>query len=245
MEVIKCVIVGAVQGLTEFLPVSSSGHILIAQRLLGLECDAVTLSLALHLGTLAAVAAVYFKEFLRLFRPPFGRLGLLALASLPAAAVGLALGSSADALFGGGFLWAGFLLTAVLLFFAEKAMKKNYNGGITAGRAAIMGLAQAAALVPGLSRSGATVSAGLLAKGDKAEVTTFSFLMSAPIIVGACAARFSGGAAVSPLPLLAGFLSAALFGFLAIRLFARFVRANNFLPFRIYLIVAAVASIAL
>ena len=84
-----------------------------------------------------------------------------------------------------------------------------------------------------------------LAKGDKAEVTTFSFLMSAPIIVGACAARFSGGAAVSPLPLLAGFLSAALFGFLAIRLFARFVRANNFLPFRIYLIVAAVASIAL
>ena len=245
MSVIKCVIIGAVQGLTEFLPVSSSGHILLAQKLLGVSADSVTLALALHLGTLAAVLTVFWGRFVSLFRPPFKNLGLLALATIPAAIAGLVMESFWEGAFGGQYLWAGFLTTAVLLFAAQKVMKKNYDGKITARRAVVMGLAQAAALLPGLSRSGATISAGVFAKGDKKEAAAFSFLMSVPIVAGACALRLlRGGVSYGdPAALIAGFASSAVFGFVAIKVVLKLVGSNNFLPFCVYLVVIAVVSL--
>lgn len=246
MEVFKIVLLGIIQGLTEFLPVSSSGHILLAQKLLGLSVDAVTVTLVLHLGTLAAVLVVFYKDFLRLFRPPFTKLFLLILATVPAGAAGLLLGDEIEVLFSGKFLGFAFLFTAVILFFCDRLMKKNFQSDVGIKHAAIMGLMQAAALVPGVSRSGSTIFGGLIAKGNKKEVTSFAFLMSIPVILGGCVLKFSGGAVLQMdfLLLAAGFVSSAVSGILAIKLVLKLIGANNFLPFCIYLIVVAVVSFA-
>ena len=119
MEVFKIALLGIIQGLTEFLPVSSSGHILLAQKLLNLSVDTLTVTLVLHLGTLVAVIAVFCKDFLRLFRPPFTKLFLLILATIPAGVAGVLLGDEIETLFAGKFLGFAFLFTAVILFVCE------------------------------------------------------------------------------------------------------------------------------
>lgn len=244
MDILKAVALGFVQGMTEFLPVSSSGHILLAQRLLGLSVDTMTMTLVLHLGTLFAVVAVFWRDFLNLFKPPFKMLGLLALASLPAALAGLLFEESVDSLFGGKYLGFAFLFTALLLLLATFAMQRKYDGRVGLKHAAVMGLMQALALVPGVSRSGSTIAGGLLTKGDKKSITSFAFLMSAPVILGACLLKLPQATdiAAQALPLVCGFLSSLAFGILSIKLVLKLIDANNFVPFCIYLIVVSVLS---
>lgn len=244
MDFLKIILLGVVQGLTEFLPVSSSGHILLAQKLLGVTVDAVTVTLVLHLGTLVAVIAVFYKDFLRLFRPPFTKLFLLILATIPAGVAGLLLDDAAESLFAGKFLGFAFLFTAIILFVCNKLMKKDFDGDVTVKHAAAMGFMQAVALIPGVSRSGSTLFGGLVAKGEKKQVTSFAFLMSIPIILGGCAVKFAGGGVMQAdvLLLIVGFVSAAVSGIFAIKLVLKLIGANNFLPFCIYLIVVAVVS---
>ena len=245
MDILKCVVLGAVQGLTEFLPVSSSGHIILLQKILGFQFDSVTLALVLHAGTLLSVLTVFFGDFLRLFKPPFKKLFLLVLATLPAAAVGFFWGDGISVLFDGKLLGFAFLFTAALISLTRIFAKTN-SSQLGLKQSVAMGLFQAIAVVPGVSRSGSTVFAGVAFGGERKEVVSFSFLMSIPVIAGGCLFSFIGGkltfSGENFLPLLFGFLSAALFGFFAIKLFLKTVRANNFSPFCIYLIVAAALS---
>ncbi len=185
MNAFQTAFLGFIQGMTEFLPVSSSGHLILIRRLLGISSDCLLFDILLHVGSLGAVVICLRRDIISLFRPPFKRLGLLALATLPAAVVGFFAGGWIDGIFGGGaWLWLTFAATGVLLLLTGVICKRGQSGRVGAKQAAAMGVMQAVALLPGLSRSGSTIFGGVLAGGDREEVTRFSFLMSVPVILG-------------------------------------------------------------
>ncbi len=250
-DVLSACILGAVQGLTEFLPVSSSGHLVVLQSVLPVVGDPVAFDLALHLGTLLPVVVVYRADLGRIARDAVAgegpwwrrrgvRLGwLVGLGSVPTAAIGLAFESRFETLFGnpGAVAWA-FLLTGAILLATRFIPRGDRDEASTEGwRAVAVGVAQGLAITPGVSRSGSTIAAGLLLGMDREFAARFSFLLSLPAILGAFALRAShvslGGDAW--MPLLAGFSSSALVGYAALRLLLRVVRAGSFAWFSVYL----------
>jgi len=195
------------QGLTEFLPVSSSGHLVLAQNWLGSDQAPLAVDVALHLGTLGAVLAVYSKDISKLIRGALRgeltEIGLLAVGSIPAAVVGLGFKDTIEGAFHGtGVAGTGLCVTALILLVGEVARRFRAGGdpdeGLPTWRAAlVIGTAQALALVPGISRSGSTIAAGMCAGLSPARAARFSFLMSIPAIGGAALLElpelFSGG----------------------------------------------------
>lgn len=244
MEIWKAAVLGIVQGITEFLPVSSSGHLLLFERLLGVETGGADLffGIMLHAGTLLAVCVVCFPLLVRQLRAPKG-LVRLALASLPAALVGFLLRDAVDAVFfGGEWLWAAFALTALLLFAASVRLRRGYEGRLlNAPRAFGIGCAQALAVIPGLSRSGTTLAVGIFLGVPRAEAAEFSLLMSVPVIAGAVlaeavgAAGSAGGLPVSWGSLAVGTLCAAVCGAASAKLLLRTAGSGALLPFAVYL----------
>ena len=245
---------GIVQGLTEFLPISSSGHILLFERLLGVNTGGADmfLGIVLHAGTLFAVMAVYFKKLLSLFRPPFSDLVKLIIASLPAALVGIFLGPVIDEVFfGGKFLWVAFALTAVLLALAERKTKRvALYAPIDKRRAFLIGLSQAAAVIPGLSRSGTTLSAAVFSGASREEAADFSFLMSVPVIAGAllvetikCAKGGISLQAIGFSSLLVGTLFSFVCGLLAIGVMLKAIKKGKYRFFCVYLLLLSVLLI--
>lgn len=198
MSVWQALILGAVQGITEFLPVSSSGHILLVGRLLGVRAG-MLFEVMMHVGTLLAVVIVFRKELLELFRPPLTRLWLLLLATLPAGIAGVHLSDAIDRVFGGGeWLFLTFAASAALVVLTRHVLLRREERGMLGRRtdlgiAAAMGFAQAAALLPGLSRSGTVICAGTAAGGEARDVTAFAFLMSIPVIAGSAILGACGG----------------------------------------------------
>ena len=254
MEIWKAAVLGIVQGLTEFLPVSSSGHILLFERLLGVSTGGADmfLGIVLHAGTLVAVIAVYFKKLLALFRPPFSDFLRLLIATVPAALVGVLLGDLVDkAFFGGKFLWVAFALTAVLLALAERKTRRTaLYRPVDKRRALVVGLAQAVAVIPGLSRSGTTLSAAVLCGASRDEAADFSFLMSVPIIAGALLVEIvkcaKGGVSLAGIgfPALAvGTLLSFLCGLFAIGIMLKAIKKGKYGAFCIYLIVLSILLI--
>lgn len=172
---------GLVQGLTEFLPVSSSGHLVLLSNIFNVE-ESLFISILLHVATLLSICVVFYKDIYALLRHPFSKNTLmLVVATIPTCLIALVLMPFIKSSFGGGFLPVSFLITATILviteLFAKNTKEFSYKTAI------IMGIAQGFAVFPGISRSGATISAGLLSKGDKKECAKFSFLMSIPIIL--------------------------------------------------------------
>lgn len=251
MTAFQAIILGIIQGLTEFLPVSSSGHLVLAQEIMGLNLEGGSLlffDLMMHLGTLAAVISVWHKDIFGLFKKP-KEIGLLALASLPALVVVILFGDQIDALFAGGkYLCFLFLFTAILLAVTEIIIKKKgeRQKDVNVGGAAVIGLAQAAAIFPGLSRSGATISAALLYGVEKEKAARFSFLMSIVVIGGGAAVQLikviQGGslAGIEAGNVILGMLAAALTGFLSVKLFIKAVGKINFKWFSLYLLALSV-----
>ena len=245
MEVWKAAVLGIVQGITEFLPVSSSGHLLLFERLLGAETGGADmfLGIMLHAGTLLAVCAACFPALLRLLRDK-KRLLYLVFASVPAALVGFLLrGAVDDAFFGGDLLWAAFALTALLLAVCSARIGRGY-----APRAFGVGCAQALAVIPGLSRSGTTLAAGVFLGLKREEAAEFSLLMSVPVIAGAVLAEALGlvlggtqAASVGWGSLAAGTLCAFAFGLVSVKLILRVMARGSLMPFAVYLIVLAAA----
>lgn len=240
----EAIILGIVQGLTEFLPVSSSGHLLLLQNIFGISDNNVFISVILHLGTFFAVVVVFYKEIIDLFRPPYKKMLYLIIATIPAAVIMLLLKDSTDVLFTEKFMCFGFLITAVVLYITERVQKKYTleNSPITYKHALIMGGAQGiAAVVPGISRSGSTIAAGIVSGAEKSEVARFSFLMSLPAIAGSVMGTmiFDGGAAIGsigPGVLIAGLAASFLFGMLAIKFMLRLIQRCNYKWFSLYLI---------
>ena len=196
----KSVVLGTVQGLTEFLPVSSSGHLVLLQRMLGYDLGGGSMTfvnIMLHFGTLLAVILVFWKDILALFRKPFTPLLWLIVATIPAGIVGLLFEDGIDAAFSGekGLLYLAvcFAATALLLLLAELCVRRRKREQAFGWKHAVsMGVMQAVALFPGISRSGSTIAAGTLAGAKTQDAARFSFLMSIPIILGSVAVSLKG-----------------------------------------------------
>ncbi len=253
MSVWQALILGAVQGLTEFLPVSSSGHLLLMRGLLGAEEAGVLFDVMLHVGTLMAVVVVFRKAVIALFRPPFGRIALLVLASVPAALAGFLLSGVIDSAFGGGeFLFAAFAFTALLLVLTQAAGRKRDMYGLLgektgAKQAVVMGLMQAVALIPGVSRSASTVFGGVVSGGERSDVASFAFLMSIPVIIGSALLGLTGGldGSVDTIPMLVGMAAAFLCGTVSASAMLKIVLRGKYLPLIIYLFALSVFSLVM
>jgi undecaprenyl-diphosphatase len=249
---LRALLLGLVQGLGEFLPISSSGHLIVTPWLLGWPDSGLAFDVALHLGTLAAVAVAFGGDWLRLVRGflralPTGRvfadadarlLVYLALASVPGALSGLLLERWAESAFRAPLLVAGMMSVMGLVLWAadRRANQQAAEGPISLRDALLVGLAQALAIVPGTSRSGVTISAALALGHRREAAARFSFLLALPITAGAALVKvphlFRAGAETTPV--LLGMLAAALSGFLAIRLLLAYVRTRDYLPFVLY-----------
>ena len=252
MNILQAILLGLVQGLAEFLPISSSGHLLLAQKLLGLEEPGMLLTVLLHVGTLAAVLAIFWRDWWAMLKNPFKNhvFWMLVVATLPAVAAALLLEEQIDALFTGWFLAPSFLITAALLLAAElstrhrharRAARRVEVEKVTLWQALGMGAMQAVAILPGVSRSGATMVGGMWGGLNRGTAAKFSFMMSVPAILGSLvfdvkdlfgaeAAVFTGGW-LTP---LVGVVVAALSGFLAIRWMMRLVQRVSLKWFALY-----------
>lgn len=256
MSVLEAVILGVVQGLTEFLPVSSSGHLVLFQRIFGISGSPLFFDTLVHGGTLIAVLAVLRADIWDLLRRPFQPLtAYLVLGTLPAAAAALLFKNRIEAAFeSGAFLGFAFLVTAVFLALAEilakRAGRRRKKEEMTWADSLIIGVFQAIAVVPGVSRSGSTLSASLVRGLDRDFAARFSFLLSIPTILGALALQMkdlAGGAefgSIGALPLAAGTLSAAIVGFFAISLMLKLVRERSLWGFAVYTGVLGLAVLA-
>ncbi len=256
LEFIEAVFLGIVQGLTEFLPVSSSGHLLLGQYFLGLDQERFGLSfdVALHLGTLLAVVSYFWRDLLRMafafFRSlrtrsiaePDAKLAYLVLAStVPAALIGFFLEDFFETAVRSPWVVVFNLVLVGILFIVGEAVGRRTRDSskLTFWEAVGIGLAQAAALVPGVSRSGATITLGLFLGLKREEAARFSFLMSVPIIAGAGSLQLldvveEGMSAYDTLLFAVGFVCSAVVGYLAIRFFIRFIANHSLRAFAYY-----------
>lgn len=251
IEIIKALIVGVVQGLTEFLPVSSSGHIVIAQELLNLHYDEgenLVFAIVLHFATALSTIVVFRKDIAQIFKgllqfkwnDEFKFSLKIVLSMIPAAVVGLFFKDKIEEYFTNLLLVGCMLLiTAALLFFADRA--KSTGKKVSYKDAFIIGVAQSAAAVfPGLSRSGSTISTSIILGNDKAKAARFSFLMVLPLILGATAKMFLEAQEAETtfnmdvLPLVVGFFAAFFSGLFACKWMIDFVKKSKLKYFSIY-----------
>jgi undecaprenyl-diphosphatase len=245
-------VLGILQGLGEFLPISSSGHLIAVPWMLGWPDSGLAFDVALHLGTLVAVAAAFWKDWIRLLtagvkgvlagRPladPDSRLLFyLALATIPGAIAGKLLEDWAETTFRSPLLVATMMaVMGVVLWIADRrANRVPGDEHFSLRDALLIGASQALAIVPGTSRSGVTISTGLLLGHRRDAAARFSFLLALPITAGAALLKvphlFRAGADTGPV--LVGMGAAAVSGFLAIRLLLALVRTRTYMPFVLY-----------
>lgn len=241
MTVLEALIIGLIQGLTEFLPVSSSGHILLTERILGVQSD-LSFTLILHLSTLLAVAVVMRKQIWDTIRAP-KKWGPLIVATICSAIIVFTLNDFFRLAFDGRYLATCFLITAVMLLVSGFIKPKKQEVGYF--DAVIIGCVQGLAALPGISRSGSTVSTSIMLGNERTQSVSFSFLLSIPIIVGSALVDLisEGVGAIQFLPMLVGFISAFISGLFAIKLMLK-LTANAFDFFAIYLTALSVFLIA-
>lgn len=260
MEIIDAIILGIIQGLTEFLPVSSSGHLELGKAILGdnsIPKESLLFTVVLHFATALSTIVVFRKDVLSILK---GALKLqwnsdlqfvakIAISMLPAAIIGYTYEHELASLFNGNIKLVGFMLiiTALLLFLADKA--KDTSKNITFQNAIVIGVSQAIAMLPGISRSGATISTSVLLGNDKTKAARFSFLMVVPLILGKIAKDIIGGEltydSTSFTPLLIGFLAAFVSGLAACTWMIKLVKNSKLIYFSIYCIIVGLIAIGL
>lgn len=253
MEIWQAIVLGAVQGFAEFLPISSSGHLILLQNWFGIKENVVFYSVMLHLGTLIPVILVLWREILSLFKKPFNKFFYLVLATIPAGILGIVCSKvfDLDALFTDNvwLLSITFLITALEMFYAERRAKKvQMLNPINTKTSFIMGCGQAVGVLPGISRSGTTITAGCIANVDKNHNANFTFLMSIPIILAAVLLESvdvvkSGVGDISALPLLFGILTSAVCGYIAIKFMLKIIKKANYKWFSLYLVLLSVTNL--
>ena len=245
------VILAIVQGLTEFLPVSSSGHLVLLNKFFGIENDFLLLSVILHLATLFSVVWVLRKEVWEIVKRPFGDTGKkLIIATIPTILMVLIFKAFIDSAFSGAYLPICFLLTAIIIVISEylNKTKKTQDKSITKKTALFMGIAQGVAVLPGISRSGSTICAGLASGKDRKEVAHFSFLMSIPIIFASLVYEvyeyvISGqGLTLAVYELIVGFVVAFITGIFAVKFMLKIVEKYSLIYFAIYLVLVSIVS---
>ena len=262
MNALRAAVLGVLQGAGEFLPISSSGHLIVLPFLMGWPDSGLAFDVALHLGTLAAVGFAFWRDWLRLLkgglrglvsgRPladPDARLLLyLALASVPGAVAGLLLDEWAETVFRSPALVSLMMaLMGAVLWLADRRAGSVAEGEVVSLRDALLiGCSQALAIVPGTSRSGATISMALFLGHKREAAARFSFLLALPITAGAALVKVpdlvTSGAELTPV--LVGMLTAAVSGLLAIRFLLLYVRTRSYAPFVWYRFAFALVVLA-
>ncbi len=271
MPLYQVVILAVVQSLTEFLPISSTAHLAVIPRLLGWtnpELNSLDFDIALHLGTLAAVVAYFFRDWLQLAANGFGlrfpggdpEIGhnrklfwLLVIATIPVGIFGFLFQKQAETTLRSSYvIGAMLILVGIVLWAAERMAKlKKDLSAVSLGDSVAIGLSQALAIIPGVSRSGITISTGLFRGLDRTAAARFSFLLSTPALAGAAAKAFhdlhkAGGLAPDMrLAFVVGVLVSAVTGWLVIAYFLRFLRTHTLRFFVYYRIVFGIIVIAL
>lgn len=247
------ILLGLIQGLTEFLPVSSSGHLTLGKALIGISQEGILFEVVVHFGTLLAVVTAFWPDVVWLFRgtlafllrrkapalprkdpsaEPVRYVGYLILATIPAVIVGLFFKESIEAAFANPILAAYLLLaTGVILLLSRLGL--NANGDVNRTKSMLIGISQALAILPGISRSGTTIATGMLLGVAREEAARFSFLMAIPAIAGAFVLQLKDALTAPPdraflLALLAGFITSYLSGLLAIKALMSVVRRGRF-----------------
>ena len=258
MSVFQAVFLGFVQGITEFLPVSSSGHLVLIQKIMGISVPTLFFDIVLHCGTLAAVIGALGKDVWAIIRRPFQRItALLVISTVVTAGIAFAIKDRIEETFASGrWLGQAFLITALALFVSDYLSRRPGRQRNVAGMdwfdAVFIGLLQGIAITPGISRSGLTLSGALSRRLERDLAARFSFLLAIPAILGALLLQLlelyksfhfqrvnpavTSGllAGVSPAALTAGTLTAALVGFAAVNLMLRIIRKRSLTGFGIY-----------
>lgn len=241
-------LMGLVQGLTEFLPVSSSGHLVLLSEIFGVE-ESLFISILLHVATLLSIVVVFWKDIWNLIRHPLSENTMkLVVATIPTCIIVLFLMPIVKSSFGGAFLPYCFLITAVLLFVTEMVTKNKKSEGVSYKQAVIMGIAQGFAVFPGISRSGSTICAGQLFGAEKKSSAKFSFLMSIPIILLSLIMEIyeiCTGSVQINYPIFAiiiAFIVAFLSGIFAIKFMMKLTEKGGLKWFSIYLLFLGIAT---
>lgn len=261
-SLIKAIILGIIQGLTEFLPISSSGHLVIFSSVLHFKESSVAFDVFLHFGTLLSIFVMFWKEIKVMAVAPFYVLKGTAneeqryywrwdlyviLATIPAGIVGVLFEDQISAIFEK-MVYALIFLFVTGLFMSAIPLLKKRNGEITAGRSFLMGLAQAFAILPGISRSGSTIFTGILTGGEQEKVARFSFIMSIPAVAGAVVLKLKDFISAPPsssemLNMALGALAAFIFGCLAIMWLLDFVKKGKLQWFGYYCLAVSVIGL--
>ena len=259
MSIIEAIILGIIQGFTEFLPVSSSGHLELAKVILGdtsVPEESLTFTVVLHFATALSTLVIFRKEVLEIFK------GLMlfkwneatkfsikiVISMIPAVFIGLLFEEQLAAFFSRNLLLVGLmlLLTAVLLLLADKA--KNTHKKVSFSNAVLVGLSQAIAMLPGISRSGATISASVLLGIDRTKAARFSFLMVVPLIFGKIGKDVLSGdlnfQSSDSIPIAVGFITAFVAGLLACKWMISLVKKSNLSYFSFYCAIVGIAAIS-
>jgi undecaprenyl-diphosphatase len=273
MDIIQAIVLGIVQGATEFIPVSSSGHLVLVPWALGWPNPGLLFDTMLHWGTLAAVVTYFWREWLAVVRAffrslfargpwsaaPGGRLadpdsrlawGII-LGTIPAVVLGFLFKDFFESLFGTPLAVGVFLIvTAIILTVSEKVGRRVHSlAQLNLPDALLIGLAQAASIAPGISRSGATMSAGLARGYQREDAARFSFMLSAPVILGAGVLQLFdavGGSEAFTSPMaavIAGTVAAAVSGYLVIRFLLNYLRRGSLYVFAVYCAVVGAAVV--
>lgn len=258
MNLIDAIILGIIQGLTEFLPVSSSGHLEIAKAILGDESlpkDSLLFTVILHFATALSTIVIFRKDIATILKGLFQfswneelQFSLkIILSMIPATFIGLFYEEELESMFGGNIMFVGamLLITAVLLLLADLSKKTGKN--VSFKDALIIGISQAVAMLPGISRSGATISTSVMLGNDKSKAARFSFLMVVPLILGKVAKDILGGEisieAANFTPLAVGFAAAFISGLFACKLMIKLVKKSKLKYFSIYCAVVGIIAI--
>jgi len=259
MDIIDAIILGIIQGLTEFLPVSSSGHLELGKAILGdstLPEESLLFTVVLHFATALSTIVVFRKDIFDILKGLFQfkwneetQFSLkIILSMIPAVIIGLFFEEQLESLFGGNILLVGMMLiiTALLLWLADKA--KDTQKPVSYSNAFTIGIAQAIAMLPGISRSGATISTSVLLGNDKSKAARFSFLMVVPLIFGKIAKDLLSGEITTEsgnfTALSIGFVAAFISGLIACTWMIKLVKKSKLSWFAIYCLIVGIIAVS-
>ena len=241
MSVIQAILLGILQGLTEFLPVSSSGHLIVFRSFLGIEGPMLSFDIILHVGTLFAVIAVFGKDIWSLIRHPFRReVAALIVATIPVVVVGVFFSDLITGVFSTTLsVGIALIFTGILMFVSDRFYGQRTMKNLSMGNALVVGIFQGLAVIPGLSRSGSTIFGALLCGMNRKQAAKFSFLLSVIAILGAAGKQSldiiqeTGGLVLEPIYFI-GMVAAAVSGFFAIKFFLRLLEKSSMKFFAFY-----------
>ena len=247
---LESIVLGIVQGLTEFFPVSSTAHLILFPWFFkwGGQLDTLTFDVALHAGTLLALVLCFWKDWLELILKKHKMFGMIILASVPAGIAGLLLNDIIEKNLRSPYIISiSLVVIGVFMLISEKMAKYRKSDEITLADAIIIGVSQAFALIPGVSRSGITISTGIFRGIERSDSARFSFLLSTPVIAGAVLLHtkklMTGNIAYDPQIFFAGFAASAITGFMAIKFLLNFFKKHSINIFAYYRFVLAAVII--